>query len=97
MTRRLLHHGLRVVSHAEPGGVQHRQVVRTVPDGNGLLSGDPLAAGNLLQKLGLAVGIDDFPFDLPGHHPVPNLQRVGIYVVDAELVAQTLANVLKAT
>src|SRR5690606_10319956 len=55
-----------------------------------LIREDALLLGDLLEQLGLALGVHDGPHEAAGEAPVTYLQGVGEGVVDAEALAQGL-------
>ena len=67
----------RVEGQADAGLLQHRQVVGTVADGQGLLQRDALSGGHLLDEGGLPFGVDDGPDEFSGQD--------GTVVADDEL------------
>ena len=83
---------------AEAGLADHRQVVGTVTDSDGLCKVHLLYLCDELQQFGLSVAVNYFADIAAGQFAVVvNLQLVGIDVVDAVAALQVLAEVGEAT
>lgn len=80
----------------EAGDGKHRQIIRPIPDGNRLLQRDVFLCGDLLEELRLALGVDDFPFDTAGQQPAFDFQVIGADVIDAEPLAEVVAEVAES-
>ena len=94
---RLAHQRLGAEGYTEAGDSEHRQVVGTVADGNGLLHLQTFLACQLSEQVGFALRIDDRLDRHARALAVDHFQFVGEHVVDTQLGLQLLGEVGEAT
>ena len=86
-----------MVGDSQTGKAQHRQVVRSVPDGDRLLQTDSFELAQKPQKLRLAPSVNDFADEVAGQFAVHNLKFVGIDVVETETLLEEFPEIGEAS
>ncbi|POR34244.1 Uncharacterized protein TPAR_05570 [Tolypocladium paradoxum] len=91
-----LHARLRVPRHAQPGLVDHQQVVGTVADGHDLRQVNLLLGGNLDEEVALALLADDGAPGLARELAVGDDNLVGVGIVDAQVLREPVGQRVEA-
>ncbi|RMN53866.1 hypothetical protein ALQ58_05440 [Pseudomonas syringae pv. apii] len=93
----LLDQRLGTERNTQPGNGQHRQVIGTVADCDGLLQTQAFLVRKFAQQVSLALSIDDRLDGHAGDFAIDHFQFVGIHVIDAQLRLQLFGEISEAT
>ncbi len=88
--RLFIHFRFGMVGNTQPGNFDHRQIVRAIADGDGLLDRDGIFLCQTRQRIGFVLRIHDVADDLSGEFAVHDLQLVCHHGGQTQLVTQVV-------